>query len=106
MSKKTIRIKCTGLSARAGFDHDDNYILDILKKHYNVEISNNPDYVICGVIYDHGAFVMGRYNEYLLDYPCVRIMIEGENLVPDYNLVDYSICQYPIKYFDRNCYFP
>ena len=33
-------------------------------------------------------------------------MFNGENLIPDYNLVDYSICQYPIEYLDRNCYFP
>lgn len=106
MSKKKIRVKCVGLSARDGFDHDDNFILDILKKHYDVEICDDPDYVICGVIYKHGSFVVGHYNEYILDYPCVRILVEGENLVPDYNLVDYSICQYPVKYLDRNCYFP
>lgn len=33
-------------------------------------------------------------------------MFDGENLVPDFNLVDYAVCQYPIDYFDRNCYFP
>ena len=106
MSKKVIRINFTGLSGRNSFDSNDNAILDILKKHYDVKVCEDPDYVICGVIYKHGAFLQGLYDEYVLDYPKVRIMIEGENLVPDYNLVDYSICQYPIKYLDRNCYFP
>lgn len=106
MSRKTIRINFSGLSTRDEFVLHDNYILNMLKKHYNVEICDDPDYVLCGVLYDHGSFVLGHYNEYILDYPCVRILIEGENLVPDYNLVDYSICQYPVKYLDRNCYFP
>ena len=106
MSKKTIRINFTGLSLCGGFNPYDNTILRLLQKHYNVEICDDPDYVICGVLYPHGSFVWGGYDEYILDYPNVRIMIEGENLVPDYNLVDYSICQYPVKYLDRNCYFP
>lgn len=107
MSKKKIRINFTGLSGRNnGFDPHNNVILNILKKHYDVVICDNPDYVFCGVIYEHGAFVLGFYDEYILSYPNVRILIEGENLVPDYNLVDYSICQYPVKYLDRNCYFP
>ena len=106
MSKKTIRINFSGISTRAGFNPQDNFILDLLKRHYNVELCEDPDYVICGVLYEGASFMHGVYHEYLLNYPCVRIMIEGENLVPDYNLVDYSICQYPIQYLDRNCYFP
>jgi len=106
MTKKTIRINFSGLSTRDEFDPKDNYILNMLQKHYNVEICDDPDYVLCGVLYDHGSFDLGHYNEYILDYPQVRILINGENYVPDYNLVDYSICQYPIKFFDRNCYFP
>ena len=106
MSKKTIRINFSGISTRSGFNPQDNFILDLLKRHYNVELCEDPDYVICGVLYEGASFMHGVYHEYLLNYPCVRIMIEGENLVPDYNLVDYSICQYPIQYLDRNCYFP
>lgn len=103
---KTIRINFTGLSGRNGFNPNNNPVLDMLRKHYNVEICDDPDYIFCGVIYEHGAFVKGIYDEYILSYPKVRIMIEGENYVPDYNLVDYSICQYPINYLDCNCYFP
>ena len=106
MSKKTIRINFSGLSTRDEFDPQDNYILNMLKKHYNVEICDAPDYLLCGVLYDHGSFCLGHYNEYILEHPCVRILIEGENFVPDYNLVDYSICQYQVNYLDRNCYFP
>ena len=106
MQNKTIRINFTGLSGRGGFDPNNNAILDMLSKHYNVEVCDDPDYIICGVIYPHGAFIQGHYDDYIIDFPNIRIMIEGENYVPDYNLVDYSICQYPLKYLDRNCYFP
>lgn len=102
---KTIRINFTGLSIRNEFDPNKNYILDILKKHYHVEVCDDPDYVICGVLYK-GFFNQGLYHQYILSYPKIRIMIDGENLVPNYNLVDYSVCQYPIEYYDRNCYFP
>ena len=103
---KKIRINFTGLSIRSTFNPYDNPILDILKKHYEVEICDNPDYVICGVLYPGGYWSNGVFDNYIMEYPCVRIMIEGENYVPDYNLVDYSICPYPINYYDRNFYFP
>lgn len=103
---KKIKINFTGISTRCKFDPNNNYILDLLRKHYDVEICEEPDYIICGVLYPGASFHHGVYHEYLLKYPCVRIMIEGENLIPDYNLVDYSVCQYPLQFFDRNCYFP
>lgn len=106
MSKKKIRINFTGLSIRSTFDPNNNPILDMLKKYYEVELCDEPDFVICGVLYPGGYWSNGVYNKYVMDYPCVRIMIEGENFVPDYNLVDYSVCPYPIEYFDRNFYLP
>lgn len=105
MSRKTIKVNFTGLSIRNEFNPNDNSILDILKKHYDVQVCDDPDYVFCGVLYT-GYFNQGAYDQYILKYPKIRIMLDGENLVPDYNLVDYAICQYPIEYYDRNCYFP
>ena len=103
MTRKKIRINFTGLSIRNEFDPNDNYILDVLRKHYDVEVCENPDYLICGVLYK-GFFNRGLYHQYVLKSPKVRILFCGENLIPDYNLVDYSVCQYPIEYLDRNCY--
>lgn len=91
------------MSIRNSFDVYDNAIVDILKKRYNVEICDSPDYLFCGVLYD---FFGGLIHNYVFSKAKIRIMIEGENIVPDYNLVDYSICHYPIQYYDRNCYFP
>ncbi|MDO4748242.1 MAG: glycosyltransferase family 10 [Eubacteriales bacterium] len=90
---------------RNDFNPNDNSILDILKKHYDVEICDDPDYLFCGVLYK-GYFNQGLYDKYILDSSKIRILINGENLIPDYNLVDYSVCQYPIDYIDRNLYFP
>lgn len=105
MSRKTIKVNFTGLSIRNEFNKNDNIILDILKKHYDVQVCDDPDYLFCGVLYP-GYFNQGVYDQYVLHSPKIRILIDGENLVPDYNLVDYSVCQYPIDYLDRNCYFP
>lgn len=105
MSKKTIKVNFTGLSIRNEFNPNDNYILDILSKYYNVEVCENPDYLICGVLFK-GYFNQGLFHQYILESDKIRILINGENLIPDYNLVDYSVCQYPIEYLDRNCYFP
>lgn len=105
MKRKTIRINFVGLSIRNEFNPNDNSILDILKKHYDVQVCDDPDYIFCGVLYP-GYFNQGLYDQYILSYPKIRIMLDGENLIPDYNLVDYSVCQYPIEYLDRNCYFP
>ena len=92
------------MSIRNSFDIHDNAILDILRKRYNVEVCDNPDYLFCGVLYDE--FVDGLIHNYVFSKAKIRIMIEGENIVPDYNLVDYSISPYPIQYLDRNCYLP
>ena len=105
MDKKKIRIGFMGLSARNEFNDEDNAIIDILQKKYDIEVCDNPDYLFCGILYSKG-FKQGLLHKYVLSDSEIRIMIQGENFVPDYNLVDYSICQYPIKYLDRNCYFP
>jgi hypothetical protein len=102
---KKIKIGFTGLSIRNDFDPYNNIILDILSKHYDVEVCNDPDYLICGTLYKNwwGA---GLYHQYVLSPSKVRIMFNGEVIVPDYNLVDYTVTHYPIEYYDRNLYFP
>ena len=65
---------------------------------YDVQISDEPDYIICDV---GGA---ERYG--YCKYPQIRIMYSGENYIPDFNLIDYSICPYPIQFGDRNFQLP
>lgn len=103
---KKIRVNFTGLSIRSAFDPYNNPILDLLKKHYEVEICDDPDYLICGVLYTGGYFSNGVFEKFVNDSGGIRILLDGENYTPDFNLVDYAICQYPICYLDRNFYLP
>lgn len=93
---KTIKIKFVGF-----WEDFKNYsllnIYRILEKYYKVEISDNPDYIICTCFSEPYEF---------LKYPQVRIMITEENFIPDFNQVDYAICPYPIKFLDRSFYYP
>ena len=93
---KTVKIKFVGVCP--GFEPDWMDLYKILKKHYDVQIvEDDPDYIICD------AFE--PYYDYC-GYPQVRIMVNGENYIPDFNLVDYAISRYPISFQDRNFYLP
>lgn len=75
---KKIRIKI------CEFDKDNKdsrgwYIYDILTKHYDVELSEQPDYLF----YHESTY------EYL-NHDCIRIFYTGENISPDFNLCDYA----------------
>lgn len=92
------KIKIRFLGVWENFYKDNPHILKILRRHYDLEVTDSdPDYIICSVF--------GKPYEYC-NYPQVRIMFTGENYIPDFNLVDYGICNYPLKLQDRNFYFP
>ena len=71
------------------------YFLNILNKYYEVELSEDPDYVI----YNEATF------EYL-KYDCVRIFYTGENIHPNFNLCDYAIAFDYMNFGDRYYRFP
>ena len=79
------------------FDYSKQLIYQILTKHFDVKIVDDPDYVICNIF--------AHPYEYCR-YPQVRIMNVSENYIPDFNLIDYAICSYPIQYDDRSFYKP
>lgn len=85
---KKIRINYAGWWE--GFDPDNYLINQILKKYYDVEISENPDYVFCS-----------PYSNEFLQYDCVRIFYTGENITPDFNLFDYCIGFDEMEFGDR-----
>jgi len=87
--KKTIKLKYVGTFE--GFDVRHNLIYDILvNSGYDVQITEDADYVICDVF--------GENPYEYCNYPQVRIMYNGENFIPDLNLIDYTICSYPISF--------
>jgi len=71
------------------------YILNILKKYYEVEISKNPDYLFYNESdYEH------------LNYDCVKIFYTGENIHPNFNFCDYAFGFDHISFGDRYCRLP
>ena len=87
---KAIKIKYVGFWD--DMDPEKEFLTLLLRKHYQVTFSDDPDYVICSGF--------GFYD--YLDYPQVRIMYSGENYLPDFNFVDYALSVYPIDFLDRH----
>ena len=54
-----------------GFDKTNNYFFNLLKEEYDVEISNNPDYLFFSVF--------GNQHQ---NYRCTKIFYTGENIAP------------------------
>lgn len=94
---KTVKIKFIG--KWPGIQPEDNLICHwLMKNGYDVQVTEDADYLICDV-----------FGEHLYDYckyPQIRILETGENYTPDFNLVDYAICRYPIRFGDRSFYYP
>lgn len=86
---KKIRIKI------CNFDPNDKFLygyflLQILKKYYQVELSEDPEYIF---------FTESTYD--YLKHDCVRIFYSGENVSPNFNLCDYAIGLDYITFGDR-----
>ena len=72
------------------FDPKDNFIIDALKDHFDIVISDDPDFVFCS-----------NFGNRHLKYDCVKIFYTGENLCPDFNLTDYAMGFHQISFDDR-----
>tara|TARA_R110000772_G_scaffold81439_1_gene173188 strand:- start:942 stop:1781 length:840 start_codon:yes stop_codon:yes gene_type:complete len=64
-----------------GFRKNDNFFYDILSEDYEVIISSNPDILI------YSVFGQGHKQ-----YNCTKIFFSGENIGPNFNECDYSMC--------------
>ena len=94
---KTVKINYAGVAD--DFDKEQNLIYDLLKINgFDVQIVDDPDYLICDF--------SGENPYQYCGCPQVRIMYSGENFIPDFNLIDYAICPYPIQFGDRNFQLP
>ena len=71
---RTIKLKYTDYYD--GFDPREHVLVKLLEKHYKIEWSDDPDYLIYGVFGDDNI----RYND------CVKIFYTGEDLCPDFFL--------------------
>jgi len=73
------RIKIDFSDFWGGFDKTNNYFYNLLKEEYDVEISNNPDYLFFSVFGNNHQ----RYN-------CIKIFYTGENVAPPLGYCQYS----------------
>lgn len=85
---KTVRINFVDFWNN--FDKENNEFINILRLRYNVEISNQPDYIF-----------YSTFGRKYLDYDCIRIFYTGECIVPDFNLCDYAMAFDPLSFDDR-----
>lgn len=74
------------------FDPENNIFVSALKKNFDIEFSEEPDYVFCSCF--------GIPYEYL-KYDGIRIFYAGENISPDWNTIDYALGYDPMNYNDR-----
>ena len=91
MDKKTIKIKFLGTYYQNGA-WEKHTLWPILNTYYNVEISENPDFVIATPLDSPFSY---------MKYDCVRILFTGENFSPDFNVFDYAITCDNIQFEDR-----
>lgn len=57
----------------------------------NVEVSDEPDFLFCSPVKNYQMF----------QYDCPRIFVTGENIVPDFNCVDYAVGFHYMEFEDR-----
>jgi hypothetical protein len=86
--KQEIKVKFTDFWP--GFNPTSNVIYNLLSQEYQIEISDDPDFVIFSVEgFEH------------LKFNCVRIFYTGENQTPDFNICDYALGFHHINFEDR-----
>lgn len=79
----------------SGLDKTNNYFYNLLSQYYEIEISDNPDFLI-----------YSTFGKEYLQYDCVRIFFTGENVRPDFNLCDYAIGFDYMQFEDRYFRYP
>ena len=86
--KKHIRIKFVDFWD--DFVPENSLFYQLLREHYDIELTDEPDYVFCSV-----------FGEEHLRYDCVKIFYTGENQCPDFNLYDYAMGFDRMEFGDR-----
>lgn len=76
--KRVIKVKYVDLPR--GVKAENEYSYELLSRDYAVRLCDDPDYLFC--------FPFGSEH---LKYDCVKILLIGENTIPDFNLYDYAI---------------
>lgn len=86
------KIKINFLGFWPTFRPENSLFVRLLRRHFQVEICDDPDYLFCSVFLD--------YPDYC-GFDGVRIFYSGENCSPDFLLFDYCIGFDHLHYGDR-----
>lgn len=89
MAKKRIKLKF--LNFWAGFNPCDNYFYNLLKTYYDLELTDEPDYLIHTLPLILPPLGPVRfYNRGYRKYNCIRIFYTSENRKLDFSECDYA----------------
>lgn len=73
-----------------GFNKMENDFMAILQRHFEVELSEEPEYLFYSV-----------FGTSHIHYDCIKIFYTGECVVPNFNLCDYAIGFEYLQFGDR-----
>ena len=73
-----------------GFVPEEDFYYKLLARHYDIELSDTPDYLICS-----------QNGHSHIKYDCVKIVDIGENIVLDFNEFDYAVGFDHLEFGDR-----
>ena len=94
MNKK---VKINFIGFWSSFDKENNMLINILKDKYDVEISEDPDYLFVSQLDSMFSY---------MKYDCIRILYTGEEITPDFNCFDYAIGFDFMDFGDRYLRYP
>ncbi|PAF53503.1 hypothetical protein BKH42_05495 [Helicobacter sp. 13S00482-2] len=89
------KIKLNFVDMWVDFDIEDNFFTRLLSKRFEIEISSEPDFIICSV-----------FGSDFKNFNCPRIIFIGENIVPNFNAYDYALSFEFLQYGDRHLRLP
>lgn len=91
----TIKVKLCDYDPNDPYSYG-RFLLSHLERFYNVELSDEPDYV----------FFNEKTDEYLAYPHAIRIFYTGENVSPNFNICDYAISFDYLDFDDRHFRLP
>ena len=75
-----MKVKISFSDFWVGFKPHYNWFYLFLQKHFEIELSEKPDFLI-----------FSAYGNNHLSYNCIKIFYTGENVRPDFNFCDYAL---------------
>lgn len=91
-----MKVKIKFVDFWKNFNFQNNFLLQALQKNFEVELSEQPEYLFYSTFGDEHW----KYTN------CIKIFITGENTCPDFNACDYGIGFEYLSFGDRYLRYP